>query len=96
MRYVIGRGLLAAGKTGAGLAAMKRYLEDDPFDPRAKSWSRPAGEPALAPPAQADAAASCFSATPERGRLHSGPYGFSIDWPLTWRVVAGRPIRRQA
>ena len=29
-----------------------------------------------------------FSATPERGRLSSAKYGFSVEWPLTWRVVA--------
>ena len=31
-----------------------------------------------------------FSATPERGRLHSATYGFSLDWPLTWRIVAAQ------
>ncbi len=55
VRYVIGRGLLAAGKKDSGLAAMKRYLEDDPVDPRAKQLVATGGrEPALAPAAQAD------------------------------------------
>jgi hypothetical protein len=31
-----------------------------------------------------------FSATPERGRLHSATYGFDLDWPLTWRIVAAQ------
>src|SRR5213075_1763586 len=84
VRYVIGRGLLAAGKKDAGLAAIKRYLEDDPFDPRATRLVATAGrEPALAPPGELR-----FSATPERGRLTSGAFGLGVDWPLTWRVVA--------
>jgi hypothetical protein len=87
-RYIVGRGLLAAGKKDTGLAAMKRYLEDDPFDPRAKSLVATGGrEPALAPGAR-PAGDISFSATPERGRLRSAKYGFSLDWPLTWRVVA--------
>ena len=43
VRYVIGRGLLAAGKKDAGLAALKRYLEDDPSDPRATQPGRDRG-----------------------------------------------------
>jgi tetratricopeptide (TPR) repeat protein len=87
-RYVAGRALLAAGKKEAGLAALKRYLEDDPFDPRATRLLATAGrEPALAP-APKPAGELRFSATPERGRLSSGNYGFGLDWPLTWRVVA--------
>jgi len=88
VRYVIGRGLLAAGKKDTGLAAMKRYLENDPGDPRAKSLIATGGrEPALAPAPRPNPAAR-FSATPERGRLHSAAFGFTVDWPLTWRVVA--------
>jgi len=88
VRYVIGRGLLAAGKKDAGLAAIKRYLEDDPSDPRAKKLLATGGrEPALAP-APAPPSEVRFSATPERGRLSSAAYGFTLDWPLTWRVVA--------
>jgi tetratricopeptide repeat protein len=88
VRYVIGRGLLAAGKKDAGLAALKRYLEDDPSDPRAKRLLATAGrEPALAP-APKPAGELRYAATPERGRLSSATYGFSLDWPLTWRVVA--------
>jgi hypothetical protein len=88
VRYVIGRGLLAAGKKEAGLAALKRYLEDDPFDPRATKLVATGGrEPALAP-APKPTGELRFSATPERGRLSSATYGFSLDWPLTWRVVA--------
>ena len=90
VRYVIGRGLLAAGKKDSGLAAMKRYLEDDPVDPRAKQLVATGGrEPALAPPPKAIGDVR-FSATPERGRLHSTTYGFDLDWPLTWRIVAAQ------
>jgi hypothetical protein len=88
VRYVIGRGLLAAGKKDAGLAAIKRYLQDDPADPRATKLLATGGrEPALAPPPKATGDVR-FSATPERGRLHSVPYGFDLEWPLTWRIVA--------
>ena len=87
-RYIVGRGLLATGKKEVGLAAMKRYLEDDPFDPRAKNLVATGGrEPALAPAPRPTGDIS-FSATPERARLRSAKYGFSLDWPLTWRVVA--------
>src|SRR5207237_3591790 len=83
VRYVIGRGLLAAGKKDAGLAAMKRYLDDDPFDPRATKLVATGGrEPALAP-APKPTGELRFSATPERGRLSSATYGVSLDWPLT-------------
>lgn len=88
VRYVIGRGLLAAGKKDSGLAALKRYLEEDPFDPRATKLMATGGrEPALAP-APPPPGELRFSATSERGRLSSAAYGFSLDWPLTWRVVA--------
>jgi hypothetical protein len=88
VRYVIGRGLLAAGKKDAGLAAMKGYLADDPGDPRAAKLVATGGrEPALAPPPKSGGELR-FSATPERGRLHSTTYGFDLEWPLTWRIVA--------
>jgi hypothetical protein len=88
VRYVIGRGLLAAGKKDTGLAAMKKYLEEDPSDPRAKSLVATGGrEPALAPPPK-PAVGARYSATPERGKFHSAPFEFSVEWPLTWRVVA--------
>ena len=87
-RYLVGRGLLAAGKKDAGLAALKRYLEDDPVDPRATKLVATGGrEPALAPPPK-PAGELRFSATPERGRLESGAFGFSLNWPLTWRIIA--------
>jgi hypothetical protein len=87
-RYIVGRALLAAGKKDAGLTSLKRYLEDDPSDPRASRLLATAGrEPALAP-APKTSGDVIFSATPERGRLRSARYGFSLDWPLTWRVVA--------
>ena len=90
VRYVIGRGLLAAGKKDAGMAAMKKYLEDDPYDPRAaKLLSTGGREPALAPPPKPTGELR-FSATTERGRLHSAAYGLNLDWPLTWRIVAAQ------
>ena len=88
VRYVIGRGLLAAGKKDVGLAAMNRYLADDPGDPRAAKLVATGGrEPGLAPPPKPGSELH-FSATPERGRLHSATYGFNLEWPLTWRIVA--------
>ncbi|HXU02727.1 MAG TPA: hypothetical protein VN903_17300 [Polyangia bacterium] len=88
VRYVIGRGLLAAGKKDAGLAAMNRYLADDPADPRATKLVATGGrEPALAAPPKPNGELR-YSATTERVRLHSVTYGFDLDWPLTWRVVA--------
>jgi hypothetical protein len=88
-RYLVGRGLLAAGKKDAGLAALKRYAQDDAFDPRATRLLATGGrEPALEPAPKPLASDVRFSATPERGRLSSAKYGFSVDWPLTWRVVA--------
>jgi hypothetical protein len=88
VRYIIGRGLLAAGKKDAGLSAMNRYLADDPGDPRAQKLVATGGrEPALAP-APKPIGELHFSATPDRGRLHSAAYGFDLEWPLTWRIVA--------
>jgi hypothetical protein len=88
VRYIIGRGLLAAGKKDAGLSAMNRYLADDPGDPRAQKLVATGGrEPALAP-APKPIGELRFSATPDRGRLHSAAYGFDLEWPLTWRIVA--------
>jgi len=87
-RYVAGRGLLAEGKKDAGLAAIKRYLEDDPSDPRATKLVATGGrQPAPAPPPRSSGEPR-FSATPERGRLESKAFGFSLDWPLTWRIIA--------
>jgi tetratricopeptide (TPR) repeat protein len=91
-RYVIGRALLAAGKKDAGLAAMKRYLETDPFDPRATKLVATAGrDPALDPAPKPAGELRC-SATPERGRLESGAFGVGVEWPLTWRVVAQQAL----
>jgi hypothetical protein len=88
--YVVGRALLAAGKPQPGLAAIKRYLEDDPFDPRAKKLVATGGkEPAMLPPPRAPTAGELtFTGTAERGGMRSASYGFSIEWPQAWRVVA--------
>jgi hypothetical protein len=89
-RYVLGRALLAAGKKEAGLAALKRYLEDDPFDPRATRLLATAGrEPALAP-APKPPGDLRFSATPERGRLQSASPRVDLEWPMSWRIVAAQ------
>ena len=88
--YVVGRALLAAGKPQPGLTALKRYLDDDPFDPRAKQLVATGGkEPAMVPPPKAPTAGELtFTGTAERGGVRSASYGFSVDWPLAWRVVA--------
>ena len=90
VHYVVGRALLTAGKLQPGLAAMKRYLEEDPFDPRAKQLVATGGkEPAMSPPPKAPTAGELtFTGTAERGGMRSASYGFTIDWPLAWRVVA--------
>lgn len=87
--YLLGRALLAAGKKDDGLAAMRRYLDDDPADPRAVRLTATGGrEPALAPPARPGGADLRFSATAERAALRSDSYELELSWPLTWRVVA--------
>jgi tetratricopeptide (TPR) repeat protein len=86
-RYVLARALLASGKTAEGLAALRRYLAAEPRDPRANRLAATAGrEPALAPAPAGDAAAR-FTATADRAGLASGAYGFSVAWPIPWRVV---------
>jgi hypothetical protein len=90
LRYVLGRALLARGKQGPGLEAIRKYLESDPADPRAKALVASAGkQPApagAAPPAAGGELV--FSATPDRARAHSKSWGFDVEWPLSWRVVA--------
>jgi tetratricopeptide (TPR) repeat protein len=90
VHYIAGRALLAAGKSSAGLAALKRYAAEDPGDPRAKKLLETGGrEPALAPPPPSPTDGELrFSATPERASLHSRSYDFDVSWPLSWRVVA--------
>jgi tetratricopeptide (TPR) repeat protein len=88
INYLAGRALLAGGKQAAGLAAMKRYLDDDPADPRARKLVATSGrEPALEPAPAGDSELR-FSATPERITLHSNSYDFDVGWPVTWRLVA--------
>ncbi len=89
VHYLMGRALLATGKTGAGLAALKQYAQEDPGDPRTKKLLATGGrEPALAPPPpSATEGELVFSATPERATVHSRTYGFDVSWPLSWRVV---------
>jgi len=90
IHYLVGRALLATGKREAGLAEVKRFLDEEPGDPRARKLIETGGrEPALdaapAPPAGVDLG---FSATADHGSFHSQTYGFDLSWPIAWRVVA--------
>jgi tetratricopeptide (TPR) repeat protein len=92
LTYVLGRALLAAGKTADGLAAMKRYLDEEPGDVRARKLAETGGRtPALAPPPppvdDPTGAPLRLTATPERVALRSTGYDFAVEWPVTWRVV---------
>ncbi len=89
-RYVLGRALLAAGKSAEGLATLRRYLAAEPGDPRASRLVATSGDkPALAPPPAADLTlpALRFAATADHAGATSGSYGFHVDWPIPWRVV---------
>ena len=84
---MLGRALLAAGKTADGLATLRRYVGDEPDDPRASRLVATSGQkPALAPPPGADPALR-FVSTAERAGVSSVPYAFHVDWPVPWRVV---------
>lgn len=86
-RYVLGRALLAAGKPSEGLVSLRRYVSDEPRDPRASKLVATAGrEPALAPAPAAEAGLR-FTATSARAGVTSSTYGFRVDWPIPWRVV---------
>jgi tetratricopeptide (TPR) repeat protein len=90
LHYLVARGLLASGKQKEGLASLKRYLNEDAADPRARQLASTGGkEPALAPPPpSATAGELTFSATPERATLHSKSFDFRLSYPHSWRVVA--------
>ena len=63
-----GAGCWPRARRTHGLAAMKRYLEDDPSDPRAKSLVATGGqEPALAPPPKRRPPAAALLRDAERG-----------------------------
>jgi tetratricopeptide (TPR) repeat protein len=86
-RYVLGRALLAAGKESDGLAALRRYLNEDPRDVRANRLVATGGrEPRLAPPPGGDPALH-FTATTTHAGVTSAAYGFHVEWPIPWRVV---------
>ena len=91
--YVLGRSLIAAGKTDAGLAAMKNYLDSDPLDPRARRLLGSNGvQPKLAPPDGAeDGDELRLGGSFEKAQAESVSFGFRVDWPLTWRVVGVSP-----
>jgi hypothetical protein len=87
-RYVLGRALLAAGKNAEGLATLRRALVDAPTDVRASRLVATSGrEPALEPPPAAEPALG-FVATMDHSGAASGAYGFRVEWPVPWRVVA--------
>ena len=89
--YVLGRSLIAAGKTQAGLAALKLYSDSDPIDPRTRRLLASKGaEPQLAPapPTLHDDPAVRLGGSFEKAGAESAAFGFHVDWPLTWRVVA--------
>jgi hypothetical protein len=86
-RYAVGRALLASGKTSEGLVALRRYLTDDPRDPRASRLVATDGkEPRLLPPPPGEPALR-YAATAEHAGVTSAAYGFHVDWPVPWRVV---------
>lgn len=92
LHYVLGRALLASGKTADGLGEIKRYLDDEPGDPRARKLAASNGrEPALAPPpatpADPTGAPLKFTATADRCAMRSSGYDLGLEWPVTWRVV---------
>src|SRR5262249_28311436 len=86
VRYVMARALLATGKQAEGMTALRRYLADEPGDPRANQLVATAGKkPALAPAPKPDADLR-FVSTPEHAGASSASYGFRVDWPMPWRT----------
>jgi hypothetical protein len=86
-RYVLGRALLAQGRTKDGLGELRRYLAAEPGDPRAgRLVSSDGREPRLAPPPATDGALR-FASTAEHAGVTCVPYAFHVDWPIPWRVV---------
>jgi hypothetical protein len=87
-RYVLGRALLAAGKRDEGLGALRSYGAARPTDVRAARLLATGGkEPKLDPPPPGDGALA-FAATAEHAGASSAAYGFRVEWPVPWRVVA--------
>jgi hypothetical protein len=87
-RYLAARALLASGKTAEGLAMLRRFADEDPFDPRARRLIASGGrDPRLEPPARGDPGLR-WVATPDHAGVTSEPYGLHVEWPIPWRVVA--------
>jgi hypothetical protein len=85
-RYILARALLASGKQADGMAALRRYLAEEPRDVRANQLAESAGrKPALAPAPPADPGLR-FSSTPEHAGVTSTSYGFQVQWPMPWRI----------
>jgi hypothetical protein len=85
-RYVLARALLAVGKQAEGMAAMRRYVSEEPRDVRANQLIESGGrKPALAPPPVSDAGMR-FASTAERASVTSASYGFRVEWPMPWRI----------
>jgi tetratricopeptide (TPR) repeat protein len=86
-RYVLGRALLADGKTKEGLEELRRYLAAVPGDPRAGRLVASGGRtPRLEPAPPADPALR-YVATAAHAGVTSAPWGFHVEWPIPWRVV---------
>jgi hypothetical protein len=94
VHYLLGRGLIAAGKVADGAAELRRYREIDPFDALAVRLAARASTgvavplpPPPAPPEDGPGAELKLSATAERGVLRSVSYGFGLQWPIAWRLT---------
>jgi hypothetical protein len=86
-RYEVGRAALAAGQTSQGLTALRRYLADEPRDPRAGRLVATSGkEPRLLPPPPGEPSLRYLS-TADHAGVTSDASGFHVDWPIPWRVV---------
>jgi tetratricopeptide (TPR) repeat protein len=86
--YLLGRSLIAAGKTAAGLTAIKTYVDAEPLDPRARRLLQSKGvEPKLEPIAAPEASGLRLGGSFEKGEAASDAFGFRVGWPITWRVV---------
>jgi hypothetical protein len=85
-RYVLARALLATDHQAQGLAAMRRYVAEEPRDVRANQLLESGGRrPALAPAPPSDVGLR-FASTPERASVTSASYGFRVEWPMPWRI----------
>ena len=74
-------------QTILGLTALRRYLADEPRDPRAGRLVATSGkEPRLLPQPPGEPSLRYLS-TADHAGVTSAAYGFHVDWPIPWRVV---------